>query len=138
MLLCHENTGLLRGTTVRQKAWCAKLLRTMEIWWWIDVILERTLAKYYLQNEPRAIRTLNLLIWSQTRYHCAIGPTINPIRLDKEISEEEIICRIEVCLVAPVPLPCLAMSFLRHRLSVCFPLASLSFFAFLCRPKNKT
>ena len=26
------------------------------------------------QSEARAIRTPNLLIWSQTRYHCAIAP----------------------------------------------------------------
>ena len=26
------------------------------------------------KNEPRAIRTPNLLIWSQTRYRCAMGP----------------------------------------------------------------
>ena len=30
--------------------------------------------RFQLQNEARAIRTPNRLIWSQTRYRCAIAP----------------------------------------------------------------
>ena len=32
------------------------------------------------QNEDREIRTPNLLIWSQTRYRCAISPVLNRAR----------------------------------------------------------
>ena len=34
------------------------------------------------QNEDREIRTPNLLIWSQTRYRCAISPVQNRARRD--------------------------------------------------------
>ena len=38
--------------------------------------------KSFLKSDPRVTRTPNLLIWSQTRYHCAIWPHIG-LALDR-------------------------------------------------------
>ena len=56
---------------LRSKRSATKLGRHLSKRWVGVSNSERKIAT----NEPRASRTPNLLIWSQTRCHCAIGPT---------------------------------------------------------------
>ena len=40
-------------------------------------------AKHNMRSEAREIRTPNLLIWSQTRCHCAIAPLVRDTKFQE-------------------------------------------------------